>query len=67
MKLVLIKSGFRNKTTAALFGMNWQLLNNRPILYKKENFVLFSVYSVYYGICKDKTGPAGGLTVKSGG
>ncbi len=47
--------------------MNWQLLNNRPVLYKKEDFVLFSIYSVYYGVCEGKTGPAGGLTVKGGG
>lgn len=54
MKLILIKAGFTNKTTAALFGMNWQLKNKRAIVYREENFVLFSLYSVYYSVCKDE-------------
>ncbi len=59
MKLVLIKSGFTSKTTAALFGMNWNLLNNRPVTYKEENFVLFSMYSVYYIVCENGKGTGG--------
>lgn len=53
MKLILIKSGYRNKTTAALFAINWQLRNNRPIVFKKEGFVLFNLYSVYYVVCEN--------------
>ena len=43
MKLVLVKSGFKNKSVAALFAMNWNLLNNRPIIFKEESFVLFKL------------------------
>lgn len=68
MKLVLVKSGFKNKSVAALFAMNWNLLNNRPIIFKEESFVLFKLYSVYYIVCEEKdTTPVITVTPGKGG
>ncbi len=67
MNLVLIKAGFTSKETAALFAMNWNILNQRPIHFKEENFGLFSLYSVYYIVCDPKGVSTGGLSVKTRG
>lgn len=63
MKLILIKAGFRNKSAAALFGINWQLRNNHPIVFKEEDFAVFKLYNVYYTICENGNG---GLQVRPG-
>ena len=55
--LVLIKSGFTNRKLAALFSMNWQMRNNKPISFVEENFVSFKLYSVYYAVCKAPVKP----------
>ena len=59
MKYILIKAGFRSKSAAALFGINWHLSNNYPIAFKEEDFVLFKLYNVYYVICGEQISPGG--------
>jgi len=44
-------TSFRNKTKAALYGLNWSISNNKPVIFQVQEFFYGNVYSIYYVEC----------------
>ena len=49
-------TSFRNKTRAALYGLNYSIANKKPIIFKVREFFWGNIYDIYWVECIETPG-----------